>query len=49
MKNNGSIYMHVYFTETGRSPNPADKETFSRRRTFFSFKRNVLPILWNLI
>jgi len=39
MRNNGSIYMHVYFTETGRSPNPLDKETYSRRRTFSTFKR----------
>ena len=39
MKNNGSIYIHTFFTETGRSPNPADKETFSKRRTFSTFKR----------
>ncbi len=39
MKNNGSIYIHTYFTESGRSPNPADKETYSKRRTFSTFKR----------
>lgn len=39
MQDNGTIYLHVYFTETGRSPNPADKETYSKRRTFSTFKR----------
>ncbi|RNA33977.1 cleft lip and palate transmembrane protein -like [Brachionus plicatilis] len=39
MKNNGSIYLHVFFTENGRSPNPKDKETYSKRMTFSSFKR----------
>ena len=38
MQNNGTIYMHVFFTETGRSPNPNDK-TYSKRRTFSTFKR----------
>ena len=33
--------MHVYFTESGRSPNPSDKDTYSKRRTFSSFKRNL--------
>lgn len=41
MQNNGSIYLHVYFTEHGRSPNPNDKETYSKRRTFSTFKRNI--------
>ena len=39
MQNNGSIYLHVYFTESGRSANPQDKETYSKRRTFSTFKR----------
>jgi hypothetical protein len=39
MQNNGSIYLHVYFTENGRSPNPSEKDTYSRRRTFSTFKR----------
>lgn len=39
MQNNGTIFLHAYFTETGRSPNPADKETYSKRRTFSTFKR----------
>ena len=39
MQNNGSIYIHVFVTEHERSPNPQDKETYSRRRTFSSFKR----------
>lgn len=39
MKNNGSIYLHVFFTENGRSPNPKDKETYSKRMTFSTFKR----------
>lgn len=39
MKNNGSIYLHTYFTEAGRSPNPKDKDTYSKRRTFSTFKR----------
>lgn len=39
MQNNGSIYLHTFFTEAGRSPNPADKETYSKRRTFSTFKR----------
>ncbi len=38
MQNNGSIYIHVIVTEHERSPNPLDKETYSRRRTFSSFK-----------
>jgi hypothetical protein len=38
MKNNGTIYLHVYFTEAGRSPDPKDKETYSKRRTFSTFK-----------
>jgi hypothetical protein len=45
MQNNGSIYLHVYFTEAGRSPNPADKETFSKRKTFSSFKSNYFILL----
>lgn len=39
MQNNGTIYLHTYFTETGRSPNPMDEETYSKRRTFSTFKR----------
>jgi len=39
MQNNGSIYLHCYFTESGRSPNPKDRETYSKRRTFSTFKR----------
>lgn len=39
MKNNGSIYLHTYFTENGRSPDPKHKETYSKRRTFSTFKR----------
>lgn len=39
MKNNGSIYLHVFFTETGRSPDPMNKELYSKRRTFSTFKR----------
>lgn len=39
MQNNGSIYLHAYFTENGRSPNPMDKDTYSKRRTFSTFKR----------
>lgn len=41
MQNNGTIYMHVYVTENGRSPNPRDKETYSKRRTFSSFKSKI--------
>lgn len=41
MKNNGSIYLHVFFTENGRSPNPKDKETYSKRMTFSTFKRII--------
>ena len=39
MQNNGSIYLHCYFTESGRSPNPKDRDTYSKRRTFSTFKR----------
>ncbi|CAF0939732.1 unnamed protein product [Brachionus calyciflorus] len=39
MQNNGSIYLHVFMTENGRSPNPKDKETYSKRKTFSTFKR----------
>jgi len=39
MQNNGTIYMHVYVTLNGRSPNPRDKETYSKRQTFSTFKR----------
>ena len=42
MQNNGSIYLHVYFTESGRSQNPYDKETYARRRTFSTFKRKLI-------
>lgn len=44
MQNNGSIYLHTFFTEAGRSPNPADKETYSKRRTFSTFKRRNFHI-----
>ncbi|CAK1540500.1 unnamed protein product [Leptosia nina] len=29
LKNNGSIYLHVYVTPTGKSPNPKDKTNFA--------------------
>ncbi len=41
MQNNGSILLHVYFTESGRSPDPHEKDTYSKRRTFSTFKRKT--------
>ena len=49
MQNNGSIYLHCYFTESGRSPNPKDRETYSKRRTFSTFKRIRIFYFYSLI
>ena len=42
MQNNGTIYLHVFFTEAGRSPDPSHKETYSKRRTFSTSKSNLI-------
>ena len=46
MQNNGSIYLHAFFTENGRSPNPKDKETYSKRKTFSSFKSKFFNLIF---
>jgi hypothetical protein len=40
MANNGSIYLHVFMTEHGRSPNPFNSDSHSKQHTFSSFKSN---------
>ncbi|XP_033734094.1 cleft lip and palate transmembrane protein 1 homolog [Pecten maximus] len=39
VQNNGSIYLHVYFVRSGKSPNPEDKAQYSRRTTVYKSMR----------
>ncbi|XP_069117157.1 putative lipid scramblase CLPTM1 [Argopecten irradians] len=39
VQNNGSIFLHVYFVRSGKSPNPADKGQYSRRTTVYKSMR----------
>ncbi|XP_067136586.1 putative lipid scramblase CLPTM1 [Centruroides vittatus] len=39
VKNNGSLWMHLFITKSGKSPNPADKGRFSRKYTIYKKKR----------
>jgi len=52
---NGSIYIHVYFVKAGFSPNPKDKEDYSKRYTLHRskmlnrFKKRKFHTLSNLL
>lgn len=39
MKKNGSLWMHLFITKSGKSPNPIDKGKFSRKYTIYKKKR----------
>ncbi|XP_006822532.1 uncharacterized protein LOC102801376, partial [Saccoglossus kowalevskii] len=38
MMNNGSIYLHVYLTKVGKSPDPSDKKRYSKKATAYKTK-----------
>lgn len=39
VQNNGSIFLHVFYVKAGDSPNPQDKERYSRKLTVHRFKQ----------
>ncbi|XP_041352387.1 cleft lip and palate transmembrane protein 1 homolog [Gigantopelta aegis] len=39
VQNNGSLYIHVYFVKSGKSPDPEDKGKYSRKTTTYRSKR----------
>lgn len=39
IKKNGSLWMHLFITKSGKSPNPIDKGKFSRKYTIYKKKR----------
>ncbi|XP_074663188.1 putative lipid scramblase CLPTM1 [Tubulanus polymorphus] len=39
LQNNGSIYLHVYFVKSGRSPDPEDKAKYRKKETVYKKKQ----------
>ena len=38
MKNNGSMWIHVFLTKSGKSPDPTQKKLYSRASTIYKKK-----------
>ena len=39
VQNNGTLFMHVFIVKAGNSPDPADKDRYSKVHTIHKYRR----------